>query len=67
MKLVSGLPNQIDVKASILECILAIKKEVDDFNKDLQQISQRLSYQFLCDLHNLCLKLLWKWHEERAW
>lgn len=65
--MIGQLPCEIDMKASISQCLVELKKEIGDFNKDLQQISQELSYRFVSDLHDLCLHLLWKWHEERVW
>lgn len=63
VEMVSRLSCESDMKASISECLVDLKKEIADFNKDLQQISQELSYRFISDLHDLCLHLLWKWHE----
>jgi hypothetical protein len=60
--LIRGLRNGVEMKGSIEECLLQLKKEVDDFNKDLQQISQTLTHFFVSDLYDLCLNLLWKWH-----
>jgi len=44
-----------------------LKKEMGGFYKDLQQIVQELSYPLVNDLHDLCLHLLWKRHEEMIW
>jgi len=60
---VSKLSPMVTMKASISECLVKLNKQIKDFNKDLQQISQGLSYGFVSDLHDLCLHLLWKWHE----
>lgn len=63
VELVRGLSNAVEEKTSVSECMRLLNKEIDDFNKDLQQISSELSYRFKSDLHDLCLHLLWKWHE----
>ena len=65
--MVAGLSNAVDMKTSISNCLRMLKREVEDFNKDLQQISEELSYRFVTDLNDLCLHLLWKWHEEHRW
>lgn len=66
VKMVEKLSDS-DIKSAITECIISLKNEIADFNKDLQQISQELSYGFVSDLHDLCLHLLWKWYEEKNW
>lgn len=63
VNMITGLSNAIEIKASVSECQRLLNKEIEDFNKDLLQISEELSYRFTSDLHNFCLHLLWKWHE----
>lgn len=65
--MIRRLSPEISIQASIEECLLKLNKQIEDFNKDLQQISQELSYSFVSDLHDICLHLLWKWHESRTW
>lgn len=59
--------KSVDINENVRTCVATLNEEIGKFNKDLRQISQQLTFRFVSDLHDLCLHILWKWHEQKQW